>query len=198
MNRKMTQMLQPSFQLYFVCLILFAAASAFFSLYLAAAEAVVVVLLGLYYRENSRRRRREIAKYIENVTGNMDVATKDTMVNSPLPMVIFRPESDDIIWTNDRFLHLAGEKEHLFDAKLSSVIPDFDTRWLMEGKNECPTEVTFGPRRFLVYGHLVRASGREGGFLATTYWVDVTEFCQVRDQFRGQPPGDGGAAAGQL
>ena len=100
-------------------------------------------------------------------------------------MVIFRPESDDIIWTNDRFLHLAGEKEHLFDAKLSSVIPDFDTRWLMEGKNECPTEVTFGPRRFLVYGHLVRASGREGGFLATTYWVDVTEFCQVRDQFRG-------------
>ena len=146
MNRKMTQMLQPSFQLYFVCLILFAAASAFFSLYLAAAEAVVVVLLGLYYRENSRRRRREIAKYIENVTGNMDVATKDTMVNSPLPMVIFRPESDDIIWTNDRFLHLAGEKEHLFDAKLSSVIPDFDTRWLMEGKNECPTEVTFGPR----------------------------------------------------
>ena len=111
LNRKMTQMLQPSFQLYFVCLILFAAASAFFSLYLAAAEAVVVVLLGLYYRENSRRRRREIAKYIENVTGNMDVATKDTMVNSPLPMVIFRPESDDIIWTNDRFLHLAGEKE---------------------------------------------------------------------------------------
>ena len=188
MNRKMTQMLQPSFQLYFVCLILFAAASAFFSLYLAAAEAVVVVLLGLYYRENSRRRRREIAKYIENVTGNMDVATKDTMVNSPLPMVIFRPESDDIIWTNDRFLHLAGEKEHLFDAKLSSVIPDFDTRWLMEGKNECPTEVTFGPRRFLVYGHLVRASGREGGFLATTYWVDVTEFCQVRDQFRGSRP----------
>ena len=188
MNRKMTQMLQPSFQLYFVCLILFAAASAFFSLYLAAAEAVVVVLLGLYYRENSRRRRREIAKYIENVTGNMDVATKDTMVNSPLPMVIFRPESDDIIWTNDRFLHLAGEKEHLFDAKLSSVIPDFDTRWLMEGKNECPTEVTFGPRRFLVYGHLVRASGREGGFLATTYWVDVTEFCQVRDQFRRSRP----------
>ena len=148
MNRKMTQMLQPSFQLYFVCLILFAAASAFFSLYLAAAEAVVVVLLGLYYRENSRRRRREIAKYIENVTGNMDVATKDTMVNSPLPMVIFRPESDDIIWTNDRFLHLAGEKEHLFDAKLSSVIPDFDTRWLMEGKTSVPPRSPSVPAAF--------------------------------------------------
>ena len=194
MNRKMTQMLQPSFQLYFVCLILFAAASAFFSLYLAAAEAVVVVLLGLYYRENSRRRRREIAKYIENVAGNMDVATKDTMVNSPLPMVIFRPESDDIIWTNDRFLHLAGEKEHLFDAKLSSVIPDFDTRWLMEGKNECPTEVTFGPRRFLVYGHLVRASGLPGHHLLG----GRDRVLPGAGPVPGEPPGDGGAAAGQL
>ena len=99
---------------------------------------------------------------------------KKIIFNGVFLAVVFAP-------TNDRFLHLAGEKEHLFDAKLSSVIPDFDTRWLMEGKNECPTEVTFGPRRFLVYGHLVRASGREGGFLATTYWVDVTEFCQVRD-----------------
>ena len=164
------------------------AASAFFSLYLAAAEAVVVVLLGLYYRENSRRRRREIAKYIENVTGNMDVATKDTMVNSPLPMVIFRPESDDIIWTNDRFLHLAGEKEHLFDAKLSAVIPGFDTRWLLEGKNECPGDVAFAGRRFLVYGHLVRASERGGGFLATTYWVDVTELSAVRDRYQASRP----------
>ena len=113
-------------------------------------------------------------------------------------MVIFRPESDDIIWTNDRFLHLAGEKEHLFDAKLSSVIPDFDTRWLMEGKNECPTEVTFGPRRFLVYGHLVRASGREGGFLATTYWVGRDRVLPSAGPVPGEPPGDGGAAAGQL
>ena len=82
MNRKISQLLQPSFQLYFVFLILFTVASAWFSLYLAAAEAVVVVLLGLYYREYSRRRRREVVKYIESVTGNMDSATKDTMVNA--------------------------------------------------------------------------------------------------------------------
>ena len=183
MNRKMTQMLQPSFQLYFACLILFAAASAFFSLYLAAAEAVVVVLLGLYYRENSRRRRREIAKYIENVTGNMDVATKDTMVNSPLPMVIFRPESDDIIWTNDRFLHLAGEKEHLFDAKLSSVIPDFDTRWSPPLSGVRTPGPGLGPGGGLPGHHLL--GGRD-------------RVLPSAGPVPGEPPGDGGAAAGQL
>ena len=85
MNRKMTQMLPAKLSALFRLSDPVCRGIRLFSLYLAAAEAVVVILLGLYYRENSRRRRREIAKYIENVTGNMDVATKDTMVNSPCP-----------------------------------------------------------------------------------------------------------------
>ena len=184
MNRKLHQLFQPSLQLYFVCLVVFALASALFSLPLAALELVVVALLGLYHRANLSKRRREVTKYIENITGTVDVAAKDTMVNSPLPMVIFRPESGDIIWTNDRFLKLTDDGEHLFDAKLSAVIPGFDTRWLLEGKNECPGDVAFAGRRFLVYGHLVRASERGGGFLATTYWVDVTELSAVRDRYQ--------------
>ena len=172
----------------FVILILFALASALFSIPLAVLEAVVVLILGLYTRTSGHKRRREITKYIENITGNVDVATKDTMVNSPLPMVIFRPESDDIIWTNDRFLRLTGDREHLFDAKLSSVVPGFDTRWLLEGKNECPDHVSFCGRRFVVYGHLVRTGDKGGGFLATTYWVDVTELCETRDKYLASRP----------
>jgi len=188
LNRKISKLLQPSVQLYFVILILFALASALFSIPLAVLEAVVVLILGLYTRTSGHKRRREITKYIENITGNVDVATKDTMVNSPLPMVIFRPESDDIIWTNDRFLRLTGDREHLFDAKLSSVVPGFDTRWLLEGKNECPDHVSFCGRRFVVYGHLVRTGDKGGGFLATTYWVDVTELCETRDKYLASRP----------
>ena len=188
MNRKISKLLQPSVQLYFVILILFALASALFSIPLAVLEAVVVLILGLYTRTSGHKRRREITKYIENITGNVDVATKDTMVNSPLPMVIFRPESDDIIWTNDRSLRLTGDREHLFDAKLSSVVPGFDTRWLLEGKNECPDHVSFCGRRFVVYGHLVRTGDKGGGFLATTYWVDVTELCETRDKYLASRP----------
>ena len=188
MNRKFSQLLQPSFQLYFVCLILFTLASALFSLPLAAVEGVVVVILLLYSRASGHKRRKEITRYIENITGNVDVATKDTMVNSPLPMVIFRPESDDIIWSNDRFLQLTGDREHLFDAKLSSVVPNFDTRWLLEGKTECPDQVSFCGRRFFVYGHLVRTSDKGSGFLATTYWVDVTQLCQIRDRYQATRP----------
>ena len=188
MNRKIAQLFQPSFQLYFVCLILFALLSALYSPALAGAELAVVACLAIYNRFSKRRRHREITKYLDTVTGTVETATKNTMTNSPLPMVIFRPESDDIIWTNDRFLQLTGEREHLFDVKLSALIPGFDTRWLMEGKSECPSEVDYGGRRFWVFGHLVRTGGRGGGFLATTYWVDVTELSQIRDRYQATRP----------
>ncbi len=188
MNRKLNKLLQPSFRLYFLCLIVFALLSAAFSWPLAGVELAVVACLGLYSREASRRRRREINKCLDSYTGNVETASKDTMVNSPLPMVLFRPESDDIIWTNDRFLQLTGQREHLYDAKLSALIPGFDVRWLMEGRSQCPGEVEYGGRRFLVYGHLVRTDGRGGGFLATTYWVDVTELALTRDKFQASRP----------
>ena len=188
MNRKLNQLLQPSFRLYFLFLILFAILSAAFSLPLAGLELAILVGHVLYARESVRRRRKELNKYLDNYTGTVDTATKDTMVNSPLPMVLFRPESDDIIWTNDRFLQLTGQREHLYDTKLSALLPNFDTRWLMEGKSECPEDVELNGRRFLVFGHLVRTGGRTGGFLATTYWVDITELANIRDRYEASRP----------
>ena len=184
-KKKLSHLLEPSLRLYFVCLVIFAVASAFcHNWVLAAAELIVVVLLYLYFRRSNAQRQKEILKYIENVTCNMDTATKDTMVNAPLPMVIFRPESDEVIWTNDRFLQISGAREHMFDLKLTDAVPDFSSRWLMEGKTECPTEVRIDKRRFLVFGHLVRTEDRGGrSYLATTYWVDVTDLASLRDEY---------------
>ncbi len=188
MNKKLSHLLEPSFRLYFFCLMLFALAAVFFDPFLALGEGTAILLLFVYFRRSERRRKREISKYIDALTGSVDVATKDSMVNSPLPMLIFRPERDEVIWSNERFLQLTGEREHMFDSKLSSSVPGFDTRWLMEGKNECPGEVTLGERRFLVFGHLVRTGEKGSGLLATTYWVDVTDYSLCRDHLQATKP----------
>ena len=50
MNRKLNNLLQPSFRLYFICLVLFALMSAAFYWPLACVELGVVLCLGLYSR----------------------------------------------------------------------------------------------------------------------------------------------------
>ena len=188
-KKKLSRLLEPGFQLYFVCLAVFALASAMRDPALGITEGVVILILYFYFRRTNALRQKEILKYIDNITCNVDVATKDTMINAPLPMVIFRPENDEVIWSNDRFLQLTGEREHLFDTKLSAAVPGFSSRWLMEGKTECPSEVDLAGRRFLVFGHLVRTDEKGAhSFLATTYWVDVTDYSAVREEFYDSRP----------
>lgn len=188
-RNKLSQLLEPGGRLYFLALLCFAAVSALFNPYLAAAEAAVIILIYIYSQRTNSLRRREILKYIDSVSSNIDVATKDTMVNAPLPMVIFRPDTDEVIWSNERFLAITGEREHLFDTKLSAAVPEFNARWLMEGKSEYPGEVTIGDARYLVFGNLIRTEekGRHS-FLATTYWVDVTDFSVTREEFFNSRP----------
>lgn len=188
-KNKLTHLLEPSLRLYFLFLLIFALISLLFSWPMAVAELVVVAILYFYFRRSNAQRQKEILNYIERVSTNMDSATKDTMVNSPLPMVIFRPENDEVIWSNSRFLQITGEREHMFDMKITDAVPDFSSRWLMEGKTECPTEVRLDQRRFLVFGHLVRTEDSSSrGYLATTYWVDITDFAQTRDAYYANRP----------
>lgn len=186
MQKTKARAFDTGFQLSFVLLAVFAIITALLREYaLAVAEGTAALLCYLGFLRHNRRRQKALAKFMNSLTGDMDVAAKDAMVNSPLPMVIFRPESGEIIWTNDRFLHLTGRKEHLFDTKLEGLVEDFPTRWLMEGKSLCPQEIRLGQRRFQVYGHLVRTDelSRASGFLATTYWVDVTDLSRAKEAY---------------
>lgn len=189
MDKKLSRLIEPGFQLYFFCLMLFALATLTMgNPYLAGLECLAVLILALIYFRGSQHRKRELEKYIDTLTGTVDVATRDSMVNSPLPILIFHPDRDEVVWSNDRFLHFAGEQEHVFDSKLSALVPGFDARWLIEGKTEYPGEVLLGDRRFLVFGHLVRTGEKSSALLATTFWVDVTEYSLRRDELETTRP----------
>ena len=143
-KNKLSHLLEPSLRLYFLCLLVFAGVTALFSRPAALAELAVVLVLYLYFRRSNAHRQKEIIQYIESVTCNMDTATKDTMVNAPLPMVIFRPENDEVIWSNDRFLQITGEREHLFDTKLTAAVPDFPPAGSWRARPSVPPRCCWG------------------------------------------------------
>ena len=191
MNKKISDLFAPRFSLYFICLAAFAVATALLGqIYLALAEGAVVLVLYAFFNRSESRRRRAVERYLEGLAGNVDVVARDTTLNCPLPVVMFRPDTDEVIWSNDRFLQISGTREHVFDTKMSAVAPGFDTRWLMEGKSCCPSEVALGARLFQVYGHLARTQGDRGreSFIATTYWLDVTDYAQTRDLYLSTKP----------
>lgn len=183
----LTRITGQGFLVFFVLCLAFAIITACFNLWLSLVEIGVVLIFSLVFRAGTNRRREQVSAYLDSMTLGVDSASRRTMISSPLPIVIFQPDSDDIIWSNQLFLHMTGDKDHIFETKLSSLVPAFQYQWLLDGNHVCPDPVPVGDRQYLVFGNLVSTEG-DTGFLATTYWVDVTRYAEIADTFQDTRP----------
>ncbi|MGI5936697.1 MAG: DHH family phosphoesterase [Oscillospiraceae bacterium] len=190
MNKKLQKFVEPSMRLYLTFLIIFAVATFFIDERLAAAEGIVILLLLIYYLVNSRRRRRELIEYIESVTYSMESAKTDTLMNFPLPMVVFKLDDHQIVWGDQVFFNICGRVSPSFEAYLTDLVPGFSGKWLLEGKNQYPGLLEIGGRKYQVHGNIIRSADDESvhNFMGVTYWLDVTEFDNIKQEYANSRP----------
>lgn len=189
MNQKLNQLIEPHLKLYFFFNIVFIVLTVFVSLPLALLEFVLMGALAVYLLMMRNHRKNKAAALIGRLIEQLNMTNKEVLLNSPFPMVIFRLNTGEIIWSNDRFLAISGHEEHLFDTKISSAIPDFDFEWLKEGRQCAPNELVVGERRYMVFGSTTCVDKGGSDTMATTYWIDVTELsegCELYHETRPQ------------
>ena len=99
--QKLTRTLAPRIGFYFAVMLAFAGVTALLGQHQAAvAELVVVAALFLGYLASGLRRQREAAQYLKELLSSMDQATRDSTLNCPLPLVMFQPDTDEVVWSN--------------------------------------------------------------------------------------------------
>ena len=182
MNKKLSRLLEPGMGLYFIALLAFSAAAFVLQqYYLASAELLLTVLLFIYNRVASGRRKAALMTYIQSTTDSLGTAFK---TGSPFPMAVIKMSDSEIVWANPSFYKISGLKDSFLHQKMEDVVPRFSTRWLAEGRTECPQDVEVQGRRYRVYGNLIRSEDEHATMLlATIYLADMTEMFNVRDEF---------------
>ncbi|MCX7615512.1 MAG: DHH family phosphoesterase, partial [Clostridiales bacterium] len=191
MDKKFVRLLEPGFRFYFLVLFLFAATSAVFSsMKVAAVQLCATVLIYFYYKRENNRRRRKILKYVETLTYDVNDVSKTSIMNFPFPMVIVNADREEIVWCNDYFYAMTGMQEQLFETKISDVVPGFDIRWVIEGKNIYPKGVAVNDNIYTVYGNMVRShsAGNGRGILITLFWVDETDYEKLKVKYKESRP----------
>lgn len=193
MNKKFLRLFQPGMRLAFIVVILLALSTALADRELALYQGGVVVILLIYAKIVSNRQKGRLLEYVEELSWSVESARKENLVNFPLPMVIFRLITGEIVWSNQRFMEITGKREHFFETVLSDAVPGFDTKWLIEGKTEYPELVEIQGRKYRVFGNIVHtdaaaADTRSYSFLGNAYWLDVTDFADRADAYRRTRP----------
>lgn len=190
-NKNVKRLAEPGIGIYLFFLAAFALATAYFRLYyLAAAEGSVFVVLLVYALIARRMKEKQLSAYIESVTYDTENAKNNTLIHFPLPIVVFRLDDSTIIWGNEMFFQLFGGKGTRVDASLVDLLPDFSGKWLLEGKSQYPGLIELKGRKYELHGNLIRSEKpeEESAFMGITYWVDATEYDEIRQRYEDTRP----------
>lgn len=181
MNERIRKLVRTNTVAYILLLLLFAAVTAKISLALAIGE--VAAALAVWYISHRRSKvvQQQLHQYVERIAGGADTAKNSNMLFAPMPMMVFNPENDDVLWANDLFTDLPGVGKDIFESRVRDVVEGFEIHWILEGKSEFPGLFTWNGRRYRIFGCLSRPEGTgHMGVLATTYWMDVTDLEHMR------------------
>ncbi len=180
MNKKLMRGFRTNMTLSCICLVGFTVATFSLNVVLGIVEALVTALVIYVAMRRNRMAAKSVRQYLDKVNGGLDSARSSNMLYTPLPMLVFDLNSEEILWGNDLFLSLAGNPDKIFESSVREVVPQLDTHWLREGKRECGELVQWDFRTYRVFGGVGHDDERLGSALATTYWMDVTDSERMR------------------
>lgn len=190
--KKSQSIFEPNTRPFVFFLIVFAIATLIMkNFYLAAAEGIVILGLIVYSVITRTRRRKALLAYIESVAYDAETAKNNTLLNFPLPIVVFRLDDSRIIWGNEIFFSISGLSGTRTDISIAELIPEFSGKWLMEGKTQSTDLFELNGRKYQIFGNIVRSGSntdRDQHFMAIAYWVDVTDYENIRAEFQLSKP----------
>lgn len=188
MHRKLSRLVEPNLQPYYLCIVLFILAAIPIQPLLALAEAVALMALHYWYRKQNARRRNTLMRYLDALSG-ADESGRNHLLSVPLPVAVFQSDSGAVIWANDAFLDIAGNQESVFDTRIGELVPGFDYKYILMGNGHIPAQAGLGDGVYDVYGTATRLSGQSSQEQAVTaYFVDVTESRHLKDLYEATRP----------
>ena len=106
MSKKVNKLTEPNMRLYFLLAAVFCAVTLWIEPILGLVEAGVMALTYVYFRRTAQKRREGIQRYVEDMTDDVASAGKSSMLSAPFAMMVFRPDTQEVLWSNESFLQL--------------------------------------------------------------------------------------------
>ena len=203
MNKHLRNFIDRSPLIYAFAVLLCAAVTAIFAvtrldgtvsgddlLFIAELEAGFAVVLFVLMVVIRKRLEKKLEAYIESVAYDSQSAQSSTLANFPLPIAVFRIDDTKLVWGNEMFFEIIGSKGKRLDARMSDLVDSFSGKWLLEGKRQYPPLVELGERKYRIRGNIIRndSAADDAGFMGISYWVDVTDYENVKTELEQTQP----------
>lgn len=182
MDKKLKRIIQPGYHFYFAVFLLFALSCAYVSPVMSVVGVTVCFVMYAVYRQREKRRRTEMMRYLQGVTLDAGHSARSSIIDFPLPTVIVRASTNEVLWANDAFCEATGHWDCAANENFREIAPDFNTQWLADGEPKYPSELQIDDKFFWVYGSLMNEQDAEE-VLLVMYFVPCTDYIHCRERY---------------
>ena len=130
------------------------------------------------------KRQNEISSYINELTINMDSAAKNTLINSPFPLIILETDGE-VIWRSSKF------NKEFANVGINNYIEDITKEIKIDiDNNNVPTvdkEIDIDEKTYHVIGDYVKIKQKDkkktNKYMTILYFIDVTETKELLNKY---------------
>ncbi len=151
--------------------------------YIAIPGYFLLAFLTYYNARSNYKRKKEITDFIENLTINIDTATKDTLLNFPMPLVVTDLDGS-IIWYNASFRKIFEEVD-LLEKTINTFVEELYPGNLVGEAVNISRNVTLNGMHYKVLCSFAKIEGKPDAadYILILYFVDNTELVEIKKKY---------------
>ncbi|KAB3530309.1 phosphoesterase [Alkaliphilus pronyensis] len=175
------KILIPDTRIYMIIISLFIIAMAYYNHIIAITGVFVLAYLIYYNLKISNIKREEWTRYIESLSSDIDSATKQAILNLPIPLTIVEFDGT-ITWYNSKFPEIVDKKD-LLEKNIQDVIEEFNLRDVLQNKKDNINEINVNDRYYRVLYNIIKLSkDQDSNYIIMLYWIERTDYLVIRDK----------------
>lgn len=142
---------------------------------------LVYILVLLYTYLSNQKRKNELSEHIQDLTFHVDKAAKNTMINSPFPLVIAATDGN-ILWKSTKF------SQEFANVDIVNILNDLlkEIKLEIENNPENPEknihkEQEIGSKIYEIIGKYTKSKDE---YMVTLYFLDETETIEIKKNYQ--------------
>ena len=141
----------------------------------------ILMYLIYHYRKTVSKKKEELRTYIENLSDNVDAATKNAILNIPFPLVII-DEKGLINWYNMLFFNIF-EGSYILEKNINEFITGINLEKVLKNGSEKYTNLNIRQNYYDLYCNRVDVQEKsESGLMIMIYLVDKTDYMNIKNK----------------
>lgn len=171
--------------IYLIIILLFMISLCIYDIKWLVPSIIIYILLIIYTIRSNTKKKSEIVNHIQEITTDVNIATKKNLINSPIPLIIVETDGN-IIWKSQKFIEEFKEVD--ISTYLMPLIKEIKLDLEKNDENkEISKQFNVGKKIYKVRGGVARSKKKDKRnqreYILTLYFIDDTKYNELFDSY---------------